>query len=172
MFLVMVVLFSFIEDEIVNMQKISKIDPGRILLILNKLPFFKAFSPNDRKLLTTYENQFLVYGKDEPIIVEGGLESSFYILISGIVRVTVGKPPIELAKLNPGDFFGEVSFLTDRPRTTNVVADDISIVLMIDQKLMMSLKAEIREKIKDNIIDKLLHRLDATNKKVREAKSN
>jgi CRP-like cAMP-binding protein len=47
-----------------------------------------------------------------------------YVIISGEVAVTTEKEGavMELARLKSGDFFGEVSVITGRPRTATVTA--------------------------------------------------
>ncbi|WP_130472481.1 cyclic nucleotide-binding domain-containing protein, partial [Candidatus Magnetaquicoccus inordinatus] len=70
--------------------------------------------------------------------------------------------------LGTGEFFGEMAFLTNEPRQTSVVAIDDSVVaLQVDQDLMKRLSAEIREKVKDQIITKLIERLNKTTERLR-----
>jgi len=59
------------------------------------------------------------------IVEEGDSGDSMYLVCSGRTRVVahlLGRE-IELATLGEGDLFGEVAFLTGRPRTAAVVAD-------------------------------------------------
>ena len=59
------------------------------------------------------------------VVEEGDSGDSLYIIKAGSARVVahlLGKE-IELAVLGEGDVFGEVAFLTGRPRTAAVVAD-------------------------------------------------
>jgi hypothetical protein len=65
-----------------------------------------------------------LYPAGQTIIEEGDSGDSIYIIQSGQARVVthiLGKE-IELAILSPGDVFGEVAFLTGRPRTASVIA--------------------------------------------------
>ncbi|MCG2720823.1 MAG: cyclic nucleotide-binding domain-containing protein [Thermodesulfovibrionales bacterium] len=65
-----------------------------------------------------------MYPAGQTIIEEGDSGDSIYIIQSGQARVVthiLGKE-IELAILSPGDVFGEVAFLTGRPRTASVIA--------------------------------------------------
>ena len=64
------------------------------------------------------------YSTGERVLEEGDSGDSMYIIGSGSARVIahlMGKE-IELAELGEGDLFGEVAFLTGRPRTAEVVA--------------------------------------------------
>lgn len=59
------------------------------------------------------------------IVTEGEEGSSLFLMVSGHVKVfTRGEKGehILLAELGPGDFFGEVSLLTGRPRTATITA--------------------------------------------------
>jgi tetratricopeptide (TPR) repeat protein len=65
-----------------------------------------------------------LYPAGRTIIEEGDSGDSIYIIQSGQAKVVthiIGKE-IELAILSPGDVFGEVAFLTGRPRTASVIA--------------------------------------------------
>lgn len=64
------------------------------------------------------------YSEGEYIIKEGDSGNSIYILQSGTAKVTthILGQEIELAILSEGDVFGEVAFLTGRPRTASVIA--------------------------------------------------
>ena len=61
----------------------------------------------------------------EKVVEEGDSGDSMYIIKSGKAKVIAhlfGKE-IELAMLEAGDIFGEVAFLTGRPRTASVIAE-------------------------------------------------
>ena len=59
------------------------------------------------------------------IVTEGEPGSSLFLIVSGHVKVFTKDENgghIPLAQLGPGDFFGEVSLLTGRPRTATITA--------------------------------------------------
>ncbi len=65
------------------------------------------------------------YGEGDIIVTEGQLGSSLFLIVSGEVKVfTLGErgEHLLLAELGPGDFFGEVSLLTGKPRTATITA--------------------------------------------------
>lgn len=64
------------------------------------------------------------YSEGNYIIKEGDSGNSIYLLQSGKAKVTthILGQEIELAILSEGDVFGEVAFLTGRPRTASVIA--------------------------------------------------
>lgn len=65
------------------------------------------------------------YEEGDIIVTEGERGSSLFLIVSGEVKVfTRGEHGghIPLAELGPGDFFGEVSLLTGKPRTATITA--------------------------------------------------
>jgi hypothetical protein len=66
----------------------------------------------------------LTFGPGEDVIREGDSGGSIYIISNGKVSVstTIAGKVVQLAELGEQDFFGEVSFLTGRPRTATVTA--------------------------------------------------
>ena len=72
-----------------------------------------------------------LFSPGQMILEEGDSGDSIYSIQSGHAKVVshiLGKE-IELATLSAGDVFGEVAFLTGRPRTASVIAlDDLEVV--------------------------------------------
>ena len=63
------------------------------------------------------------YQKGDVIIAEGEFTSDAYILQKGFVEVYHAGPPEQrLSILGPGDIFGEMSLITERPRSASVRA--------------------------------------------------
>lgn len=147
------------------MKKVTTMSRGKMLIILNKVPFFKDFTPFERERVVDNEATFFVAEADEFIIEQGTLDTAFYILLSGAADVRIGDSEESVALIKPGDFFGEIAFLRNTPRTSHVVARELSIMLRVDRRLLGALSAEIREKIKDKIIDKLLMMVAASQAK-------
>lgn len=78
------------------------------------------------------------YGDGEAVVEEGESGDSMYVIKSGkanVVSTIVGEPLL-LASLSEGDFFGEVAFLTGRPRTASVIAAGNLDVMEIDRGLL------------------------------------
>ena len=61
----------------------------------------------------------------EVIVEEGEPGDTFFLLTKGQVKVSTRVDGVNhtLTTLSPGQFFGEVAVLNDRPRTATVVAD-------------------------------------------------
>lgn len=72
----------------------------------------------------------------KPIVREGEAGSSVYILTRGTVKVysTIQNKRVDLAVLQPSDFFGEIAFLTGKPRTATVEAAETTDVLEVAEE--------------------------------------
>lgn len=66
----------------------------------------------------------LHYRDNERIITAGALERRMYIIMEGKVEIalTNGSQKVNVAIMGKGDFFGEISIFSNRPRSANVSA--------------------------------------------------
>ncbi len=84
------------------------------------------------------------------IVREGDAGSSVYVLTRGAVNVysTIQGKRVDLATLQPSDFFGEIAFLTGKPRTATVeAAEDCDVLEVPEDELrdMIQKWARIKE---------------------------
>ncbi|HEY3351963.1 MAG TPA: cyclic nucleotide-binding domain-containing protein [Polyangia bacterium] len=73
------------------------------------------------------------------ILREGDAGDAFYIMVGGHVRVLKNQPsgpPVEVAQLGPGTFFGEFAVLSDRRRHASVEAMDEVELFEISRQLL------------------------------------
>lgn len=145
------------------MKNLSSTDQEQILEIISNLKFFKNFSEYEKKRVVAHHAHIRSFNMGDYIVKEGGRDDAFFIILSGSVHVVKSGKSEPLATLGPGEFFGEGSFLTSRARISNVVANEPVVVFQVNKKLMESLGTDIREKIKDQILWRLLVRLDDMN---------
>jgi len=145
------------------MEKPKDIETQQLIENMNRTDFFAAFSDAEKREIVTSYTPVCIFGKNESIIKEGTDDTSFYILLTGSARAMKNDVSLPFAQYGPGDSFGEISFLTGVPRTCDVIANEVSIALKIDKKTLEDLKIEIREKIKDRIIENLVDRLRIMN---------
>jgi small-conductance mechanosensitive channel/CRP-like cAMP-binding protein len=89
--------------------------------LLASAPLFAPFPPQEIAALCLAAVQ-RKFGAGEEIITEGRQGSTFYVVLSGSVSVRVGSPLREIATLERGATFGEMSLLTGEPRSATVVA--------------------------------------------------
>ena len=58
---------------------------------------------------------------------QGDIGTGFFVIVSGAVRVV--RDGEMIARLGPGDFFGELSVLDGQPRVAQVIADGPTVCL-------------------------------------------
>lgn len=103
-----------------------------------KSPLFEVLGAEERNALVA-EMEIETHDEGSVIITEGDPGSSMYVIVSGEVKVyTRGAKgethPVYLAKLGEGDFFGEVSVLTRKPRTATITASQRTELLRLDKE--------------------------------------
>lgn len=137
----------------------------KILELIRQIPIFATLTERDQRRLAEFDHTFVRYEKDEYIVREGSKGRSLHIIINGVVRVTRDDAPARpIATLRAGSLFGEISFLTGSLRTTNVVANEEGVVIMkIDRNTMNQLSPDVREVIKDRLIELLAARINKMN---------
>lgn len=132
--------------------------------LLDTISFFKIFSTEEKQRILDSESYFESFEPGETIIEEGSMESSLYILIKGKAKVTKRDHPEHvLAVLGGGTVMGELSFLTRRPRSSNVTAMEKVVCFTLNSETMAQLESTMQHKIKDQLIEILIGRLDDMN---------
>lgn len=118
------------------------------------IPEFLSSLPEDeaRNLVGSIKSQ--LFSPGQRIIEEGDSGDSIFLIKSGqadVVSHILGRE-IELATLSAGDVFGEVAFLTGRPRTASVIAIDKLEVIEFDRIIleeMFEKYPDILKKVQD-----------------------
>lgn len=132
-----------------------------LLQLLERIPFFRDFNPAERLLLAESDSYFANYRTGEYLIRENEEDTALFILIRGRVAVTRNSAPNKaIALLESGSVFGEISFLTRRLRTSNVLAYEPVTVFRMDGTLFDQLPAPLRVKIQERLILLLVERLE------------
>ena len=102
---------------------------------LRKVPIFSDLSDSDLKKISEKMISRL-YEKGKMILLEQSQGETFFIIISGVVKVTRlsddGREVI-LAILGESDFFGEMSLLDGEGRSANIVANEKSEVVTLSR---------------------------------------
>ena len=94
---------------------------ARLARLLDGVTLFSALSADERRELARQSRERL-HGSGETIVREGEPGSSAFVIVSGRVRVTIAPGEQEVATIEPGGLFGEMSLLTGEPRTATVTA--------------------------------------------------
>ena len=130
--------------------------------VLERLPFLARLEPPLRELVGRLFQERL-FGFGETIVAEGEVPDGMYVLASGSARVLVvhdGKE-MTLARLQPGDWFGETAILDRTTRTATVRASEPVSALWLDRVVfdaLLELHPEIRGAFGDQARVEMLHR--------------
>jgi cAMP-dependent protein kinase regulator len=132
-----------------------------------KSALFEVLNEEDRAALVR-EMDIESHDEGSVIISEGDPGSSMYLIVSGEVKVytrgTGSSGSVYLAKLGEGDFFGEVSVLTGKPRTATITASQRTELLRLDkEKLDNALAAhpDVRKVLDDFYKRRAKHTVEA-----------
>ncbi len=88
--------------------------------IIGRVPVFADLKDEGRRALAAGAAERL-YGDGELIVREGAEGASMFVVCQGRVAVTIGSGK-EVARIETGGFFGEMSLLTGEPRSATVSA--------------------------------------------------
>ncbi|MEJ2360892.1 MAG: cyclic nucleotide-binding domain-containing protein [Gammaproteobacteria bacterium] len=118
---------------------------------LRAVPLFR-YLPDDSMQQLVESASLIGIPPGSILIEEGEVGDAFYVIVYGNLRVShdVSGRHLNLALLQPGDFFGEWSILTGAPRAATVSALMQSELVAINRDAflrIMELHPEIRERI-------------------------
>ena len=130
---------------------------------ISEMEMFRHFTEKEKTDFSSMSHSFQQYKKGDVIIKQGAMYKSLYLLIKGNVLITKAGYNRAIARLKPGALFGEMSFLTEKPRNTNVIAEEDIMLIRIDKNFFQTMPYEIRDKIKDHLIELLVKRLEEMN---------
>jgi CRP-like cAMP-binding protein len=117
-------------------QELPSDPPERLVeraRILSTVGIFASLSDQERERLAASARERL-YGAGEAIVRQGEAGASLFVISTGEAVVTID-PGGEVARLNGGDYFGEMSLLTGEPRTATVSARRDCRVFEVDAEM-------------------------------------
>jgi CRP-like cAMP-binding protein len=130
---------------------------------LEQVPLFRGAAADslDRLAEASGETDFT---PGQPIVLQGQVGNGLYILVAGAARVVRGD--VELARLEPGDFFGELAVIDQQPRTASVRATAASTCLTLASwDLLAMLERDPRLAL--NLLKELVGRLRRSEERLR-----
>ncbi len=131
----------------------------RLMLIRQHLRLFREINPlNLRELVMM--SKMTTYRHGEVIFSEGSYCSTFYNILQG--KVQVQSEAGKTLTLKQGQFFGESSLISDRPRKVTVIADDDCILFETPPRIikkLMRIEKSVRYGIDQVSILRSLNRL-------------
>ncbi|MGD8315697.1 MAG: cyclic nucleotide-binding domain-containing protein [Syntrophobacterales bacterium] len=110
----------------------------RLMDVISKIPFFAPLQETEREELAE-DATMHVFSTGETIIREGDSGRSVYVILDGRVKVFTrdnGNNELELATLGVGQFFGEMSFVSGKRRSSSVAALELSVVVELSYDSM------------------------------------
>jgi len=103
--------------------------------VLTQSALFQQLTPAEVDWLLTRLQTVSVH-LSETIIRQGDPGDRFYLVVSGAVQVHSAQPggSVVVARLGPGDHFGELALFFDTPRTATVVAEAETELLVLSRE--------------------------------------
>jgi CRP/FNR family cyclic AMP-dependent transcriptional regulator len=128
--------------------------------LLETVPLFSGLSKRHlRRIAGLAEEARFPAGK--VIVQTGSRGNAFYVIVEGTAKVLAGYSSRTLARLGPGDFFGELALLDGGPRTASVVAAEPLTTIRIPRaqfRKMLRKEPEVGLKILEDLAGRLRSR--------------
>lgn len=106
---------------------------------LKNVTFFRKLSVSELNDIAAVAKE-TTYHEGDTVIQQGKQRSTLYIVTRGTVSIKTQYPSADgsineavLASKGPKEYFGEISFITDRPTTATASASEVSNVLKLDK---------------------------------------
>lgn len=140
---------------------------------LAAVDFMRVLTEEQRRRLAV-ASRIHLYGAGEPIVKEGERSAEMFIVQSGKVVVQSSRAKgngngngVEVARLGPGEFFGEMALMTGEERTATVRALEPSTLIGVDQqaiKVLLDASPELA-----SIISRVISERQAMRDSMRES---
>jgi small-conductance mechanosensitive channel len=143
-------------------EREAKVQAERRAGALAAVDFLTVLSPDQRQNLAD-ASRIHVFGAGETVVKQGDASAEMFIVHSGSVVVvrerSNGGPPgaIEVARLGPGEFFGEMALMTGEPRTATVRTTSPSTLIGVDHealKAVLESAPELADRISRSIAER------------------
>ena len=140
---------SLYSNKTVTELKLEPVELGEVAPQSSIVPLFADLTQEEFNDFTK-RMVFHTVQADQAIVREGESGASVYVVTRGTVKVvtTMEGKTVELAVLQPSDFFGEIAFLTGKPRTATVIAAEECDMLEVPEDQLKDLigsKPRIRD---------------------------
>jgi CRP/FNR family transcriptional regulator, cyclic AMP receptor protein len=136
--------------------------------MIANLPMFEKFSQEEIDTFIANDHSIQEFKKGDVVLGIGEDSPALFLLVRGTVLITrtANNIKIRLSKLGPGEIFGEMSFFSKKPRTSDVVANEEVVVIKMDSDFFDQASPNIRDKVKNYFIELLINRLDLMNEQI------
>lgn len=146
------------------------IDIAGVVAALRGNPLFARI--DDKRLrIIALTGEVLTFRDGEALFRRGDEGDAAYVILEGaaLAQVPTADGPRTVARLGPGELFGEIAALCDMPRTTAIMAEGRLSVLSLDRADLRSLLSEFPDLALETI-RMLAQRLERTNIALAEAR--
>jgi small-conductance mechanosensitive channel/CRP-like cAMP-binding protein len=101
--------------------------------VIDRIDLLRVLSEEARNEIAAMSKVWR-YARGESVVREGETGHELFIVVSGTVRVQIQQrgAAVEVARLGPGEFFGEMSLLTGEPRAATIVALEETEVVVVE----------------------------------------
>ena len=138
--------------------------------VLKGVPIFSKIEPAKLKLIA-FTGERMTFGMGQEVCHQGDPGDAMYVILGGVADVLIdveGGQQIAVAEMKKNNFVGDMAILSDVPRTATVKAREPLTTLRISKDMFYRLVAEVPQMAVE-VMRELAHRLEDTNKKLREA---
>ena len=138
--------------------------------ILKGVPIFAKMEPAKLKLIA-FTGERMNFGAGQELFHQGDPGDAMYVILGGIADVLIDSDKggqITVAEMRKNNFVGDMAILCDVPRTATIKAREPLTTLKISKDMFYRLVAEVPQ-MAIEVMRELAHRLEDTNKKLREA---
>lgn len=131
---------------------------------LRKIPFFSLFKSDEELCQVLSFGNWMECPADTPLIHEGSVESTMFVIIRG--EVLVEKKGKVLASVRAPGVVGEIGAFLDTPRTADVRTKDAATVFGLNVKRLGKLPGESLYRIMEYLFRTTAARLVHTDQRV------
>jgi CRP/FNR family transcriptional regulator, cyclic AMP receptor protein len=128
------------------------------------VPLFRGLEDDELKAVANLSKE-MAFREGETIVKEGDAGLGFYVIIDG--EAVVKRRNREVARLQRGSFFGEMSLLDDQPRSADVIAMAPTKCLVLLRWNFWSLVSK-NKKVMRGLFKEMARRLRATTETIGE----
>lgn len=95
------------------------------------------------------------YEAGQPIVIKGTFAGGLFLVVSGTVSVDVGG---KVHTLGPGEFFGEMTLISTKPRSATVVAEEpveALVIHAVDFKAFLMANPSLAVVLLERVVERL-----------------
>ncbi|WP_306120215.1 MULTISPECIES: glutaminase A [unclassified Roseitalea] len=111
---------------------------------LDRIDLFAGLTPAELRLVETAV-QAMQFDRGQTILKKGDRAALFFVIARGVVSIELpreGGPPIRIASLGPGQFFGEMALLEDGVRSADVIAEEPVVCYAMSVERLMAISQD------------------------------